>query len=46
MKDRSLEESLVLGSKNKFTIDTEDKSKPLVVRGVIKKDHVNQCIND
>lgn len=46
MKDRSLEESLVLGSKNKFTIDTEDKSKPLVVRGVIKKDYVNQCIND
>jgi hypothetical protein len=46
MKDRSLEESLVYGSKNKLTTDTEDKSKPLVVRGVIKKDHVNQCIKD
>ena len=46
MKKRSLEESLILGSSNRFTGDPSDKTKPLVVRGVIKKDHVNQCIKD
>ena len=46
MKDRSLEESLIFGSNNKLTADPQEKSKPLVVRGVIKKDHVNQCIKD
>lgn len=40
----SLEETLVQGSNNKCTIDTKDNSKPLVVRGVIKKDHVDKCI--
>lgn len=40
----SLEESLVLGSNGKLTIDPSDTSKPLVVRGVIKRDHVNECI--
>jgi hypothetical protein len=40
----SLEESLVVGSGGKLTTDPEDTSKPLVVRGVIKKDRVNECI--
>lgn len=40
----SLEESLVKGSGGKLTIDPKETSKPLVVRGVIKKDHVNRCI--
>lgn len=40
----SLEESLVIGSGGKLTTDPKDTSKPLVVRGVIKKDHVNACI--
>ena len=40
----SLEESLVAGSNGKLTLDPKDTSKPLVVRGVIKKDHVNECI--
>ena len=44
MKNRSLEESLVLGSNGKLTTDPSDTSKPLVVRGVIKRDHVNECI--
>lgn len=45
MSDKiSLEESLVLGSNGKLTTDPSDTSKPLVVRGVIKKDHVNECI--
>ena len=43
MKDLSLEESLVAGSRGRLTIDTSDISKPLVLRGVIKKDHVNRC---
>lgn len=44
MKDISLEETVVLGSKNSATSDTELITKPLVVRGVIKRDHVNRCI--
>lgn len=44
MKEYSLEEALVIGSGNRLTTDTNDTSKPLVVRGVIKKDHVNRCI--
>ena len=40
----SLEEALVEGSGGRLTLDTADTSKPLVVRGVIKKDRVNECI--
>jgi hypothetical protein len=40
----SLEESLVVGSKGKLTTDPEETSKPLVLRGVIKKDYVNECL--
>ena len=43
---RSLEETLVFGSANRLTTDPGDKLKPLVVRGVIKKHHVDQCIKD
>jgi hypothetical protein len=42
----SLEESLIQGSKNQCTIDLNDKSKPLVVRGVIKKNHIDNCITE
>jgi len=42
----SLEETLVTGSSNACTTDSSDKSKPLVVRGVIKKHYVEQCIKD
>ena len=40
----SLEESLVVGSKGKLTTDPAETSKPLVLRGVIKKDYVNECL--
>lgn len=40
----SLEETLVKGSNYQCTIDAQDQSKPLVVRGVIKKHHIDQCI--
>jgi hypothetical protein len=40
----SLEESLIQGSKNQCTADPTDKSKPLVVRGVIKKNHIDNCV--
>lgn len=43
---RSLEETLAFGSANRLTTDATDKSKPLVVRGVIKKHHVDQCVRD
>jgi hypothetical protein len=42
----SLEESLIHGSNNQCTADTTDKSKPLVVRGVIKKNHIDNCVAD
>jgi len=43
--DLSLEETLVKGSNDQCTIDVNDTSKPLVVWGVIKKHHVDQCIS-
>jgi hypothetical protein len=42
----SLEEALIQGSMNQCTADATDKSKPLVVRGVIKKNHIDNCIAD
>lgn len=47
MSDKiSLEESLVMGSQGRLTADTSVINKPLVVRGVIKKDHVNECVKN
>lgn len=43
---KPLEELLVVGSNNECTTDPEDKTKPLVIRGVIKKHHAEQCIKD
>jgi len=40
----SLEECLVRGSKGRLTLDSQDTTKPQVIRGVIKKDHANRCI--
>lgn len=39
----SIEECLVRGSNNKLTLDGLEDSKPLVIRGVIKKDKANRC---
>jgi hypothetical protein len=41
----TLEETLAQGSNNQCTVVVEDESKPLVVRGVIKKHHVDRCIS-
>ena len=41
----TLEETLVQGSNNQCTVVVEDESKPLVVRGVIKKHHVDRCVS-
>ena len=41
-----LEKSLVIGSEYILTDDPKEVSKPLVVRGVIKKDHVESCIRN
>lgn len=46
MNEYTLEEALVKGSNEQCTLDPTDKSKPLVVRGVIKKNHVEECIKD
>jgi len=42
--DLSIEETLVHGSGGQCTHDGKDSSKPLVIRGVIKKHHVDHCI--
>lgn len=44
MKETTLEESLIIGSKNLLTTDLDDKSKPFVVRGVVKKPHIEACV--
>jgi hypothetical protein len=44
MKEMSLEESVVEGSRNCCTTDPSQIDKPLVVRGVIKKHHVDECV--
>lgn len=43
MKDLSIEDLFVKGSKNICTVDSQDESKPFVVRGVIKRDHIRRC---
>lgn len=44
MKDEfNLQELLVVGSKNQLTTDGEDTSKPLVIRGIVKKDTIENC---
>lgn len=45
MKELSLEESLVQGSKNRCTIDILDNNKPMVVRGVTSKGEIVHCKN-
>jgi len=45
MNDDSIENFLSIGSGNIVTADSEDQSRPLVVRGVIKKDHIYKCID-
>lgn len=44
MKDISLEDSLVQGSKNIVTSDSTKLDQPLVVRGVTSKSEVDSCI--
>ena len=43
MKDIDITESLVIGSQNKATTDFVDTSKPLVLRGVIKRKEIKIC---
>jgi len=43
MKEYSLQESLVIGSKQQCTTDSREKSKPLVVRGVTSKFEIEDC---
>jgi hypothetical protein len=43
-EELSLEETLVKGSDNRCTIDVLDHSKPLVIRGVVKKNRVDECV--
>jgi hypothetical protein len=43
MKEFSLEESFVIGSKNQCTTSMSDESKPMVVRGVTSKSEIVAC---
>lgn len=44
MKETTLEEALIIGSNNSLTTDLDDSTKPFVVRGVVKKPHIEACI--
>jgi hypothetical protein len=39
----SPEEILVKGSGDKLTVESSELSKPMVIRGVIKKQHADNC---
>lgn len=43
MKELSLEESLVVGSQDSCTTDIDDNTKPMVVRGVVRKTEIDIC---
>ena len=42
----SPEEILVEGSGNKLTVESSETDKPMVIRGVIKKQHADNCVRD
>jgi hypothetical protein len=42
--DVNVQDLLVRSSENELTTDPDDKDKPLVIRGIVKKDTINQCI--
>lgn len=44
MNEKTFEELLVEGSKNKITLDIDDVKKPLVIRGVVKKNYASECV--
>ena len=44
-KETSLEETFIQGSNNQCNGLANDDSKPLVVRGVIKKNHIDHCVS-
>jgi hypothetical protein len=44
MKDLSLEQKFVIGSKNATTMDITDVSKAMVIRGVTSKTEVDTCV--
>lgn len=46
MKDLSLEEQFVRGSKNKTTTDINDMSKAMVIRGVTSKTEIDNCVSN
>jgi len=45
MKDLSLEEQFVRGSKNKTTTNIDDISKAMVIRGVTSKTEIDNCVS-
>ena len=42
----SPEEILVKGSGDKLTVESSELSKPMVIRGVIKKQHADNCVKN
>ncbi len=42
----SIEELIVQGSMNQCTTDFNDKSKPYIARGVVKRKEIHQCIDE
>lgn len=46
MNDDSIENFVAIGSGNVITAGVDESSKPLVLRGVIKKNHIYKCIEE
>jgi hypothetical protein len=44
IEEETILDLFVKGSNNLTTTDSQDISKPFVVRGVIKKDHISRCV--
>jgi hypothetical protein len=45
-KIKSIEEMIMHGSNNQYTVDFNDKSKPYIARGVVKRKEIYQCIKE
>ena len=46
LKNKSIEELIVLGSKDRCTVDRGVVDKPLIIRGISQSKHIHQCMQN
>ena len=46
LKNKSIEELIVLGSKDRCTIDRGVLDKPLIIRGISQGKHIHRCMQN